>query len=208
MPATSPTAQGGLRAWQLFLVVGLAGASVATALARDTRVSNLVMASIAVCATIVVGVAFHRTLQPFGADRPDEEATVLSARARAALEREKMMVLRTIKELEFDKAMGKIAEGDFQEMAGRLRVRAIGIMKQLDIEASGYRGLIERDLRARLEAAGAGVATAPAPTAAPQVSDAPVPASLACAACGTTNDQDARFCKKCGAKLDAFAVSV
>ena len=78
---------------------------------------------------------------------------MLSARARAALDREKMLVLRTIKELEFDKAMGKIAESDFQEMVGRLRARAIGILTQLDSQGEGYRGLIERDVRG---ASGAG----------------------------------------------------
>ena len=44
---------------------------------------------------------------------------------RAALEREKALVLRSIKELEFDRAMGKVSPKDFDEMAGRLRARAI-----------------------------------------------------------------------------------
>jgi len=205
MSAVSSAEPGGVRAWHLFLVVGLGGASAAVALARDSRPESLIMVSLTVLAAIGAGAAFHRTLQPFGVAGREEEATVLSARARAALDREKMMVLRTIKELEFDKAMGKIAENDFQEMVGRLRGRAIGILTQLDSEGEGYRGLIERDVRARLEQSGVKPAATAAPSAAP---GAAVPVVLACSACGTTNDRDARFCKQCGAKLDAFAVSV
>jgi len=204
MADVSRAEPGGIRAWHLFLVVGLGGASVAVALARDTRPESLVMVSLTVLAAIGAGAAFHRTVQPFGAAGREEEATVLSARARAALEREKMMVLRSIKELEFDKAMGKVAESDFQDMVGRLRGRAIGILTQLDSESEGYRGLIEREVRARLGQTG----VEPGPTAAPASVPPVAPNALACSGCGTTNDRDARFCKQCGAKLDAFAVSV
>ena len=68
----------------------------------------------------------------------------------AALEREKTLVLRSIKELEFDNAMGKLSPKDFEEMGSRLRARAMMLMKQLDEGSSGYRPLIERELSARL----------------------------------------------------------
>ena len=42
---------------------------------------------------------------------------MLGGRTRAALEREKALVLRSIKELEFDRAMGKVSEKDFAEMS-------------------------------------------------------------------------------------------
>ena len=74
----------------------------------------------------------------------------LSESMRAVLEREKMLVLRSIKELEFDRAMGKVSTKDFDEMAGRLRARAMSLMRQLDTEA-GYRELIERELQAQVE---------------------------------------------------------
>ena len=56
---------------------------------------------------------------------------------RLDLEREKALTLRSIKELEFDRAMGKVSPQDFEEMAGRLRARALGIMKQLDAGSVG-----------------------------------------------------------------------
>ena len=46
-------------------------------------------------------------------------------------------MLRSIKELEFDKAMGKVADADFDEMAGRLRQRAVGLMQRIDLGEAG-----------------------------------------------------------------------
>ncbi len=185
----------GLQPWHLFLVAGLAASVAAVTLARDTRPENLVMLSLTAFSAVLVGVAFHRMLQPFGEDGVEGGSPALSARVRAALEREKVFVLRSIKELEFDRAMGKVADADFTDMVGRLRARAIGLLAKLDAEAAGYRGLIERDLEARLAQAGVN-----APVDAPPAVAAPAPA---CSACGTSNDHDARFCKSCGARLDA-----
>ena len=56
-------------------------------------------------------------------------------------------MLRSLKEIEFDHAMRKTADADYEEMRDRLRVRAVGLMQQLD--AAGYRAAIERDLAAR-----------------------------------------------------------
>ncbi len=70
-------------------------------------------------------------------------------RTRAALEREKMLALRTLKELEFDRSMKKISEDDYSEMSTRLRARATRIIRQLDAGA-GYRAKIEADLAKRL----------------------------------------------------------
>ena len=49
---------------------------------------------------------------------------MVGERTRVALEREKLLTLRAIKELEFDRAMRKLSDEDFQEMSGRLRARA------------------------------------------------------------------------------------
>src|SRR6185436_17587187 len=46
--------------------------------------------------------------------------------------------LRAIKELEFDRAIGKLSEEDFKEMSGRLRARATRLIRQLDA-GGGYR---------------------------------------------------------------------
>jgi len=171
----------GLQAWQFFVLAGLLCATVATFMARGQSVASIVLATVLMAATTIVGIAVLRTVRPlvFG----DEDRTLMvGQRTRVALEREKALVLRSIKELEFDKAMGKLSESDFQEMSGRLRARATRLMRQLDA-GGGYRAQVEQDLAKR-------IGEAPAPQAA-----------SFCSTCGTARDVDAKFCKNCGAKL-------
>ena len=111
---------------------------------------------------------------------------MVGQRTRAALEREKLLALRAIKELEFDRAMGKLSESDWQEMSGRLRARAARLMRQLDA-GEGYREQVEQEVARRLGAAAA---------AAPEAQ-----AARFCAACGAARDADAKFCKNCGTRL-------
>lgn len=189
---TVGTSQQGsvLRPWHFFLVFGLIGASAAVLLARDNSLRNLLMVSLTVVLAGFAGLMTFRTLWPFVAPATEQDAAMPRGRARAALEREKMLVLRSIKELEFDRAMGKVADQDFAEMSARLRSRAMGLMKLLDDRPAEYRDAIEREVRQRLAARGG--AKAPATTTA-----------LTCGDCGTSNDADARFCKSCGTKLTA-----
>jgi zinc ribbon protein len=84
--------------------------------------------------------------------------------------------------------MGKLSDEDFGEMAGRLRARAAGLIRQLDAGA-GYREQIERDVSKKLETDARFKPAGPAST------------THRCAACAALNDQDARFCKHCGARL-------
>jgi hypothetical protein len=114
-------------------------------------------------------------------------------------------LLRSIKELEFDRGMGKVSEKDFAEMSARLRTRAGRLMRQLDA-ASLYRQEIEREVARRLgaqEQAGAGGAANAARAVADSV-DTP-PRRLECPSCGIINDRDARFCKDCGARIEGSA---
>jgi hypothetical protein len=137
----------------------------------------------------LVGIAMLRALRPLVA--PDDDRTaMIGQRTRAALEREKLMTLRALKELEFDRAMGKLSDADWQEMSGRLRARATGLIRQLDAGA-GYREQIERDLAKRL-------AEAPGPSDSSRAT--PIAGNF-CTECGTKNEADAKFCKNCGHKL-------
>src|SRR5438034_3099793 len=141
-------ADQGLQAWQFFVLAGLLCATVATFMARGQSVAAIVLVTVLMAATTIVGLAVLRTVRPlvFG----DEDRTqMVGQRTRVALEREKLLVLRSIKELEFDKAMGKLSESDFQEMSGRLRARATRLIRQLDAGGS-YRAQVEQDLTKRL----------------------------------------------------------
>ena len=115
------------------------------------------------------------------------------------LEREKQLVLKAIKEIEFDYQMRKIAERDYRDMVERYRNRAMRLISELDA-GGDYRGLIEKELKMRLELPVGRHRRrrrgAPRPRRA-----APAATRPQCAACQTDNDPDAKFCKSCGGKL-------
>lgn len=174
-----------LQPWQFFTLAALASATAVVFATRDSAPAAVVLLSLTVCAAGFVGVAAWRTLGPLVGVHTDREIEMLGGRTRAALERDKTLVLRAIKDLEFDRAMGKVAEKDYAEMSARLRARAAGLLRELD-RGAGYREAIERELARRLPAS---------------MSPTPTKTARGCE-CGTTNDPDARFCKSCGRKLD------
>jgi hypothetical protein len=186
--AQKPDAANSLQPWQFFVLAALGCATAATFLVRSRGPIPVILLSMLMGATALVGLAALRALRPLFSPQDDRSA-VIGQRTRAALEQEKTNTLRTIKELEFDRAMGKISEEDFNEMSLRLRARASRLMKQLDA-ASGYRAQIESDLAKRLSDTGGKSPAAGTPAA-----------SRTCANCSTPNDPDARFCKSCGERL-------
>jgi hypothetical protein len=190
----------GFRVSHFFILLSLIAATVAVIMARPAAPENLVLISLTIGAAGLAAVAFYRTIAPLVAPYSEEDREPLSEWLRADLEREKALTLRSIKELEFDRAMGKLSQQDFDQMAGRLRARAMGIMKQLEAGASAYREQIEKELAARLKSTSrADLPASTEATADRQVGRATNQPS-ACA-CGTSNDVDAKFCKSCGAKL-------
>src|SRR5262245_40672662 len=141
-------ADGGLQPWQFFVLAALGCATAVTFVARGQGPTVIILLSVLMGTAGFIGYAGLRMVRPLVA--PEEDRTVMiGERTRAALEREKLLTLRSIKELEFDRAMGRLSESDFHEMAGRLRARAAGLIKQLDAGA-GYRDQIEKDLAKRL----------------------------------------------------------
>lgn len=200
--------ESGFHVGHFFVLLSLMAATLAVVVSRESRPETLILISMTIGAAGAAGVSFYRMLAPLAASDAELVTEPVSERLRGDLEREKMLVLRSIKELEFDRAMGKLSPQDFEEMAGRLRSRALGIIKQLDEGGEGYRALIEKELQARLgtNLAGRVAVSAPqqvAPSAAVAVAEAP-PAAIVLAGlceCGVQNDKDARFCKSCGSRL-------
>jgi pyruvate/2-oxoacid:ferredoxin oxidoreductase beta subunit len=180
--SSEPRTDHGLQPWQLFVLAALACATAAVFIVRGQGVTPMVLLSIVMGATALVGMAALRAVRPLVTAYQDR-TQMIGERTRVALERDKMLTLRAIKELEFDKAMGKVSDDDFRDMSGRLRARAGRIMRQLESSA-GYRERIERDLAKRL-----GEKASEAPT------------TRMCAQCSTGNELDAKFCKNCGEKL-------
>jgi len=172
------------QAWHFFVLLSMLGATAAVIMARDTHPAALLLLSAAVIGAGLVAVALNRAIAGFFSQ--GVEAPALKVHEREELEREKALVLRSIKELEFDKAMNKISEADYTAISTRLRARAMSLMQALERAPSK---------------------PPPAVSAPPIVRSAPpaASASAVCPACGTGNDADARFCKQCGGKLGAGA---
>ena len=203
--STGAEVDHGLPPWQFFLLCGMLGATAVVIVATGQAIANILILSATVVAASVAGLAAYRMLAPLVSPVVDTTPVVAGGRTRAALEREKTLVLRAIKELEFDRAMGKIAQADFDEMGGRLRRRAMGLIQQLDAN-TGYREQIEKELAALVtipdEALGAARGTQPpTPGAALRTPHAGPRPALECPSCSTSNDADARFCKQCGTSL-------
>ena len=115
-----------------------------------------------------------------------EDASVLAVAGedlgRTELLREKRSLLRAIKEVEFDRGLHKIGDEDAAAATARYRARAIEILRILDArKAVDYAAVVESEL-ARRRAGEVGAARR--------------------CACGTKNDPDSVFCKRCGARLE------
>jgi hypothetical protein len=202
-----------LRPWQFFVLAGMLAATAVVIVATGQSAASIIILSLTVVATSLVAIGAYRALSPLTRPETADAPTLVGGRTRAALEREKTLVLRSIKELEFDYAMKKIAKSDFDEMSTRLRARALGLMRQID--AGGYKSVIEQELNTRLGAAGAAGLPAVARLASPGRAEVgaahedlserrelgPAVSATACVACGVINDPDALFCKRCGSRI-------
>jgi hypothetical protein len=151
-----------------------------------------------------------------------EEA--FSMGARSAEEEQKRAVLRALKDLEYERSVGKISEDDYHEYAARYRAEAKRLIRDLDENLAEARKQVERELERRIgklaepaedeepsvpaKAAKAVVEATSSPDNEPP-SDRKIAAKeatkalRACSACGTKNELDARFCKGCGAGMAA-----
>lgn len=200
MSSATSTEPQPLQPWQFFTLAGLVGATIVVFLSEGQSPAGIILLSLIIFGAAAVGIAAWRMFAPLsGIDEP-AGPQIFGGRTRAALEREKTLVLRSIKDLEFDHAMGKVSDKDFAEMGARLRARAAGLIRQLDAGTS-YRQAIEAEIEKRVAARplpGPREASGP-PAAAPAPPDAP--RTKLCLSCCTPNDPDARFCKGCGYQL-------
>jgi hypothetical protein len=194
--ATSTDPQS-LQPWQFFTLAGLVGATIVVFLSEGQTPAAIILLSLVIFGAAGVGIAAWRMFSPLATANDPAGPQIFGGRTRAALEREKTLVLRSIKDLEFDHAMGKVSDKDFSEMSARLRGRAAGLIRQLDAGTS-YREAIEAEIKKRV-----GAKPEMKPVAGPIIA---VPVTeekrtKICLSCCTQNDPDARFCKGCGYQL-------
>lgn len=216
----------------------------------------LVLAGGALLGVIATFWASIRTLL---GETPLSGADAYALGAPRAEEEQKQAVLRALKDLEFERSVGKISEEDYRALVARYRTEAKRLLRVLDADVQPNRERVEalvakrlrregllgeaapgesaaeetaedspseqdaqgkRDAQPKNKRAGGGKAgarakkkAAPAETAKAAETDdtaaveapaeqAPTaaPTTRTCASCGTNNDADAVFCKKCGTR--------
>src|SRR5512140_639084 len=111
----------GFNVGHFFVLMSLVAATVAVMMARPAAPEHLVLISLTIGGAGCAAFGVYRMLAPLAVTDTELASEPISARLRGDLEREKQLVLRSIKELEFDRAMGKVSPPDFEEMVGRLR---------------------------------------------------------------------------------------
>ena len=235
------------------LVVGLITTLViAAGVLVDVSTAILVLAGNVL---VLVIVAFWASLRTLLGETPlsGADAYAIGAPPRAE-EEQKRAVIRALKDLEFERSVGKISEEDYRVLVAKYRAEAKRLLQALDQDAAPGRERAEVLVQKRLkqlglldgakdetdeadeadedeapkrevdegeevvEAKETKAAPAPvkeevaeAPRKAKKKKKAKKPAQApsdevaerACAACATMNDEDALFCKKCGARMAA-----
>ena len=148
-----------------------------------------------------------------------EEA--FSMGTRSAEEEQKRAVLRALKDLEYERSVGKISDEDYHEYAARYRAEAKRLIQGLEEHLAEGRKQVEAELERRMskkptkskpEAApksDPGRESEPeedesdAPPSAPSQAEQDAPVTRECPECQVKNELDARFCKACGKSMAA-----
>jgi len=186
---------------------------------------QLVVLSLAGGALILVILLVWNSVQALAGESELTFEEAYSMGARSAEEEQKRAVLRALKDLEYERSVGKISEEDYQEYAARYRAEAKRLIRSMDESLAEARRRVEQDLAKRLEKLGPVATESDAneddeasaePNQAPAVEAKSSPehagpepekptknALRECTACHTQNELDARFCKSCGAPLAA-----
>lgn len=160
-------------------------AAIVVGIVYDLGSALLVLAGGTLLGTIAFMWASLRTL---AGDAPLSLDEAVALGAKAADEEQKRTILQALKDLDYEFTVGKIGESDYRELRARYRAEAKRLLRSLDRDLEPTRERAEAYLEARLAGK----------------SDASLLGSAhtrACEACGTSNDDDARFCKGCGAGI-------
>jgi hypothetical protein len=192
------------------------------------------MAILVLAAGMLLGVIglFWASLRILSGDAPlspELEALDASAHAVDALASRKKMLLRALKDLDNERALGKLEDDDHEQLSHTYRGELKDVLARIDASLEPHRKKAEDAARVYLASAKAGLVeegyrgTPPAddddeddvddaeenePVVAKAVigtqadpTTETAPSRVACPKCSTANEVDASFCKKCGASL-------
>src|SRR5258707_9817440 len=169
----------------------LAGLGVGALYGVGTAI--LVLAGGVLLGVVAIMWASVRTLS---GDAPITLEEAIALAAPSAAEEQKRAVLQALKDLEYERSVGKIAETDYEELLHRYRAEAKRLLRAVDEDLAPLRAKAAAYVAAHIgrdEGVKSGPASEPKAVNKPRTS--------ACPGCQVENDDDALFCKKCGAKL-------
>jgi len=152
MLARSGAVRGGA-----FIVVAALG--IAGGAAYGVEVAFLVLAGSALAAVIV---ALWSSVQSLTGESPLTFEEALSMGAPSAEEEQKRAVLRALKDLEYERSVGKISAEDYQEYSARYRAEAKRLIQAVDESLNSGRRQVEELLGERLAKAKAAKKAEPA----------------------------------------------
>jgi hypothetical protein len=179
---------------------------------------QLVVLTLAAAALLLVIWLAWSSVQALAGESELTFEEAFSLGARSAEEEQKRAVLRALKDLEYERSVGKISEDDYLEYSARYRADAKRLIQSLDESLAEGRQQVEHELARRLakkpsktQQNGAAEADARARPALEdgtpaEHEDSPVEpeqanAGRTCPACQVKNELDARFCKACGKSM-------
>ena len=176
---------------------------------------QLVVLTLAAAALLLVIFLLWSSVQALAGESELTFEEAFSLGTRTAEEEQKRAVLRALKDLEYERSVGKISEDDYHEYAARYRAEAKRLIQVLDENLAEGRKHVEVELARRLakvdgasterEIGAEKKAAQSAPEADDDAQETPEKAvetqpaaTRECSECQAKNELDARFCKACG----------
>ncbi len=206
------------------LSVGIAPLTVGVALVTGATV-GLGPALLVLAGGMLLGVVLllWSSLGRLTGESPLTLEEAMGLAAPSAEEERKRSILRALKDLEYERSVGKISNEDFAELSSRYRGEAKVLLRAIEEGGAARRDHAEARLaerlgkndalaekkkgRKRATKAAAEAEAQGAKTAASRSDETAPEAGRACSGCSTMNDADAQFCKRCGTALSATETS-
>jgi hypothetical protein len=181
---------------------------------------QLVVLTLAAGALLLVIWLLWGSVQALAGESELSFEEAFSMGTRSAEEEQKRAVLRALKDLDYERSVGKISEEDYHEFSARYRSEAKRLIRDLDENLAEARKQVELELARRMRKLeqereqDEDELAEPAPATSVEATSNPENPALEatkkaekvareCLACHAQNELDARFCKSCGAGMAA-----
>jgi len=147
-------------------------------------------------AVLIFWEALRTVLDPAA---PGDPLDTDDAGTPSALEARKRAALKALKDIAFERSIGRLSEEDYQELEARYRAEARDAMRAIDEGLGPWLARAEAMLAETAQNALNLEGEGPPADLPPR--EATLSHDKQCVKCATVNDGDAVFCKKCGARI-------